>query len=83
MGRECGTHERNDKWILGSGEEREGNDALDLDVEGRIVSKWILKMWEGLWNGFIGTGQGKVTDDFVYTVMKVPCSIKCGEFFTG
>ena len=28
MGRECGTYERNDKWILGSGEEREGTRRL-------------------------------------------------------
>ena len=27
-GRECGTHGRNDKWILGSGEEREGTRRL-------------------------------------------------------
>jgi len=28
MGRECGAHGRNDKWILGSGEEREGTSRL-------------------------------------------------------
>jgi len=52
IGRECGTHRRNDKWILGSGEEREGKRRLrprrrradyikmDLKIRGGRV-KWI------------------------------------------
>jgi hypothetical protein len=26
-------------------------DAWDLGVEGRIVLKWILKIWEVVWTG--------------------------------
>ena len=39
-------------------------DAWSLGVEGRIVLKWILKIWEVMWTGFIwlriGTGDGRV-----------------------
>jgi len=39
-------------------------DACDLDVEGRIILRWILGIWEGVWTGFIlhriGTSDGRL-----------------------
>jgi hypothetical protein len=47
----------------------------DLDVDGRIIIKWILKKWDGDldWNNQVRTGVGERGNE--------PADpIKCGEF---
>jgi hypothetical protein len=44
------------------GDLREGDCLGDLDVDGRIILKWIFKKWDGAWTALswlrIGTGGG-------------------------
>jgi hypothetical protein len=46
-GRECGTYRRNDKWILGSGEERERKRRLGLRRRRADYIKMDLKIRGG------------------------------------
>jgi hypothetical protein len=45
-----------------SGDLGEGNQLGNSGVDGMIILKWILKIWDGAWTGLswlrIGTGGG-------------------------
>jgi len=65
MGRACGTYGVEGRCIQGfGGETPRGKDHVqDLDVDGKIILKWIFKRWnEETWTGLlrlrIGTGCG-------------------------
>jgi hypothetical protein len=51
----------------------------DLDVDGRIILKWIFKNWDEAWTGLIWFSTGEAGGS-CECGNKVPCSIKFGEF---
>jgi len=47
--------------LVGQGNPNEGNHLKDLDVDGRVLFKYIFKKWDGeSWNGlfWLRTGTG-------------------------
>ena len=59
---------------------RERDQWGDQDVDGRIILRWILRTWEGIWGlDGVGSGQGQVAGACEYS-NELSGSIKCGEF---
>jgi hypothetical protein len=63
MGVECSTYEeKSGAYRICYGDLREGTHLEDTGVDGRIISKWIFKKWDGACNGLsllrIGRGGG-------------------------
>ena len=62
MGRAYSTYgERRGAYSVLVGKPEEGDHFEDPDTDGRIILKWIFKMWNGgVWTGYvwlrIGTG---------------------------
>ena len=62
MGLACGTYERQERYVQGSGGEMERDYSEDLGIDGRIL-RWVFKNCDGeAWSGLvwlrIGTGGG-------------------------
>jgi hypothetical protein len=53
MGGACDTYGRQERYInrVFVGDLREGDHLEDLDVDGRIILKWIFKKWDGARTG--------------------------------
>ena len=37
----------------GGGNLRERNHLEELSIDGKIMSKWFFKQWDGAWTGFV------------------------------
>ena len=66
LGGVCGTYWSRERYIQGFGGKTSGKDNLeDLDVNGKVILKWIIKKWTGeAWTGLnwlrIWTGGGRL-----------------------
>ena len=58
---------------------RERDHWGDLDVDGRIVLRWIFGKWEGWRLDGVGSGWGQMAGTCEYG-NELSGSIKCGEF---
>jgi len=58
---------------------RERDHWGDLDVDGRIILRWIFGKWEGWRLDEVGSGQGQMAGTCKYGD-EPSGSIKCGEF---
>ena len=82
MGWEYGTHGRNDKWILGSGEECEGKRSLGPRRRRADYIKMDLKDMGGGVEWIHRHRIGKTDGRFAHG-NESSSSIKRGEFFNG
>ena len=64
MGGACGAHGGGERRAQGSSGQTRGKEAIGetLDVDGRIILRWIFRKWEGVETGWswlsVGTGGG-------------------------
>jgi hypothetical protein len=61
------------------GDLREGDHLGVPGVDGRIISKWIFKKWDGAWTGLSWLRIGQVAGSSECG-NEPPGSTKCGEF---
>jgi len=61
---------------------REREHLVDLDVDGKIIVTWILKMCDGTGPGLIWLRTGQVPGSFEHG-HKISGFVKSGNFLTG